>query len=215
MNDELFIEIDKFETWAQSTYNLPLDDIGGEWECSYLDWNNIYLSFKNFLQHTNPELWTKNDKRRLLYIIARDNETEFLANILSESELMVLTEESISDGHRDDKWQLATQLYKLSDKQLALKLLEKLVNDEDEYVSRRSLIELAKLSPDKTEFYAKLFWTRNKYGELDEYQKISVLHSLNAINSSQLDKYIELAKVDGRKYLVKNAKEIEHKNRYL
>lgn len=211
MQDQLFIEIDKFDHWAQSQYDIPQDDIGGEWECNYEHWDKICTAFERFILNTDPKLWTKKEKERLLYIIARDNELEDLVSILSEQALIILTEESILVGHRDDKWQLATQLYKLSDKQLALAFLEDLVDDEDEYVNRRSLMELAKLHSDKIEIYANLFWTRNKYGEMDEYQKMAVLHSLEAVNSKQLERYIEMAIDDGRPHLVKYAKGIEGK----
>ena len=47
---------------------------------------------------------------------------------------------------------------------------------------------------------------------MEEYQKIAVLHSLKAINSSHLDNYIKLAKQSGQKYLIENAEKIENKN---
>lgn len=82
------------------------------------------------------------------------------------------------------------------------------MNDEDEYVNRRSLMELAKLKSEKVEFYAERFWNKDKYGEMEEYQKIAVLHSLKTINSNLLDNYIKLAKQSGYKYLVENAEKI-------
>ena len=212
MTDQLFIEIDKFDTWAQSQFGKPQDDIGGEWECDYENWNNIYKSFENFIATTDRKTLTDKQKNRLLYIIARDNETEYLASILDDQLLTILTEHSIENGHRDDKWQLAIQLYKLEDKQKALALLEKLVNDEDEYVNRRSLMELATLKSEKVEFYAEKFWNKDKYGQAEEYQKIAVLHSLKTINSKLLDYYIKLAKQSGQKYLVENAERIESEN---
>jgi len=208
MTDQLFIEIDKFDNWAQSLFDIPQDDIGGEWECNYENWDNIYKSFESFITTVNPQSLTDDQKNRLLYIIARDNETEYLASILDNHFLTLLTEQSIKKGHRDDKWQLAVQLNKLTDRQKALKLLDSFVNDEDEYVNRRSLMELAKLKSENVEFYAEKFWHKDKYGEMEKYQKIAVLHSLKTINSKLLDNYIKLAKQSGDKYLVENAEKI-------
>ncbi len=208
MTGQLFIEIDKFDTWAQSHFNILQDDIGGEWECNYENWADIYKSFEEFILSTEPQTLTHNEKQRLLYIIARDNETEYLSSILNEQFLIILTEFSIVYGHRDDKWQLAVQIHKLADRQKAFILLEKLVNDDEEYVNRRSLMELARLKSEKVEFYADKFWYKDKYGEMEEYQKIAVLHSLKSINSKFLDNYIELAKQSGKRYLVENAEKI-------
>jgi HEAT repeat protein len=132
-----------------------------------------------------------------------------LAATLPEQALIVLSKYAIRHGNRDDKWQLATHLHRLSDRELAATLLNSFVNDEDEYVSRRALMELAKVQSEKVEYYADLFWNRNKYGDMDEYQRIAVLYALKEINSKQLDKYIRLAKQDGRRYLVENAIKIE------
>jgi len=130
MTNPLFIEIEKFDQWAQSQYNIPQDDIGGEWECNYEQWNNIYTVFEDFLHETEPSHWSHKEKERLLYIIARDNEIGRLAATLPEQALI-------------------------------------------------------------------------------EYQRIAVLYALKEINSKQLDKYIRLAKQDGRRYLVENAIKIE------
>ena len=208
MTDKIFIEIEQFENWAQSKFNLPQDEIGGEWECEYENWSDIYKSFENFISTTDPNGLTDSQKNRLLYIIARDNETEYLASILDNQFLTILTEQSIAKGHREDKWLLAVQLYKLTDRQKALTLLENLVNDNDEYVNRRSLMELANLKSEKVEFYAEKFWNKDKYGQMEEYQKIAVLHSLKTINSKLLDNYIKLAKQSGQKYLIENAEKI-------
>jgi hypothetical protein len=211
--NELFIEINKFNIWAQTQQ----DDLEGEWEWerNYNDWDKIYASFENFIRLNDSKLWTKKEKEQLLYIISRNSETGDLSNLLNENEIIVLTEEAIIKGHRDAKWQLAIQLYKLTDRKLALNFLDILVNDDEEYVNRRSLMELAKLKSDTIHFYARLFWNRNKYDEMDQYQKIAVLYSLDTIDSEQLFDYIKMAKLDGRKYLVESALKIENNRKSL
>ena len=66
------------------------------------------------------------------------------------------------------------------------------------------------LRPDCVEQFAPLFWERNCYSpELQEYQRIAVLVSLDAIHSDLLPQYLERAKQDGRSYLLEHAKRIE------
>ena len=45
--------------------------------------------------------------------------------------------------------------------------------------------------------------------ELQEYQRIAVLISLDAIHSDLLPQYLEWAKQDGQSYLLEHAKRIE------
>ncbi len=47
-----------------------------------------------------------------------------------------------------------------------------------------------------------------KTSELQEYQRIAVLISLDAIHSDLLPQYLERAKQDGRRYLLEHAKRI-------
>lgn len=42
MIDKLYLEIDKFDKWAQQHYDIPQDDIRGEWECKYKNWGTIH-----------------------------------------------------------------------------------------------------------------------------------------------------------------------------
>lgn len=124
----------------------------------------------------------------------------------NQNALTSLTEFAIIHGHRDDKWQLAVQLQTLDDTNMAIKLLEQLVMAQDEYVNRRSLMELAKLRATSVEHYCELFWNRQKYqAEDEEYQRMAVLAALKEINSTQLGRYLELARKDGREYLLKAA----------
>ena len=82
--------------------------------------------------------------------------------------------------------------------------------DTNEYVSRRALLAMPALRPDCVEQFAPLFWERNCYSlELQEYQRIAVLVSLDAIHSGLLPQYLEQAKQDGRRYLLEHAERIE------
>jgi hypothetical protein len=209
MKHKVFEEIEKFEKWFKLS-DLKEDNKEGAWD-HYPDWRNIDPLFENFIFQTDPNTWTDEEKRILLHIISLDNECMRLVKTLSNCEhaLTTLMEASIAYGSPNDKWQLALCLHKLSDKTLALQLLEKLVNDEDEYVNRRSLMEMAKLKGPMTEYYCEKFWHKNKYEAMEEYQRMAVLHALREVHSKLLPTYIELAKQDGREHLVLNARNIE------
>lgn len=200
---QLFIEIDNFERWIQTQPNAMRSELHYEY------WDRIYMTFEEFLQTTEADDWSKKEKERLLFIIAKDYETQNLTYGLNETVILTLAREAVLIGESDAKWQMALQLNKVTDKLVAFDLLEQFINDEDEYVNRRSLMEFAKWQSDKTEEYAVLFWNRNIYGEMDEYQKMAVLQALKTINSPLLETYVEQAKKDHRKYLSDYAHKME------
>jgi hypothetical protein len=209
---QIFDEIDKFDRWVKEKYgDTPQDKLYGEWEFYYGGRQAILSSFEDFLKESDPKEWTNEIKDKLLYIIVRNNETEELAEALNEEALKVLTKQAFDCSHKNAKWQLAIQLYKLADRELASEFLERFVNDKDEYVIRRALLEMAKIGSKKTEFYCEKLWHKDIFGKSEEYQRIAIIHSLYEIKSPKLAEYIKLAKDDGRKYLLKNALEIEAK----
>jgi len=53
-------------------------------------------------------------------------------------------------------------------------------------------------------------WDKDIYEDMEEFQRIAILHSLKTTQSSLLREYLNKAKEDGRKYLVQNAAEIEN-----
>lgn len=211
MGHLLFKEIAKFHLWSETYSNVTEDERGGDWECSYKNWSLIGKLFEDFLQSSAPSTWDNETIKELLYIVARDNECERLSNIVGQHQqaLKLLTTSVIHHGPGDAKWQLAVQLKKLNDLSFAEQLLEKLVQDNDEYVSRRALLTLAEIGSKKTEHYCAIAWNKD-LGDL-EHQRIAVLHSLYNINSSLLSRYLRLAKEDGSKYLLFNVDLIEKK----
>lgn len=205
----LFDEINRFQDWANEHYDPPHEALGGEWECDYTHWQIIYDAFAEFQSQQSPYTWTSDQKERLLYIIARDNEMQCLASALNQEALIVLSQTALYHAPVDAKWQLAIQLHSLDDKKLALSLLDQFLQDEDEYVVRRSLMEMARLHGDDTERYAESLWNKDKYGDMEQYQKIAVLTALHEIKSNKLPDYIRLAKQSGYEYLVQHALKLE------
>lgn len=148
--DQLFEEINRFKDWAKNYPKSNKEEhlyFDSEWECNYKNWDAIYTSFQNFIAHTNPLEWSEEETTRLLYIVARDNEDERLVDIIAENEaaLTILAQQSLLSGEKDSKWQLATRLHLLKDKNLAASLLHQYAQDQDEYVRRRASTELENL----------------------------------------------------------------------
>jgi hypothetical protein len=196
-------EVKKFKNWASA---YPVQERSGEWEDDYPYWSGLHEAAIAFLA-SSPDEWDEEDIGDLLYAIARDNEIEYLAREVAKSidTLLKLSELAIGSPERDAKWQLAAQLGDLSSrKQEAEVLLLKLVDDQDEYVSRRALLSLGSLKSSKAEELAERAW---KTG--DEYQRIAALSVLKDVASSKLPAYIEEALIDGRQYLVHNANKVQ------
>ena len=216
---ELFFHIENFNRWAKRHYSIPQDEIFGEWELNYNmirgkhSWDDIYKAFENFLETTNCHEWKPPVIRRLIYIIARDNEIGWLIKLLTKREdaLILLARQSllVDSSSAVAKWQLAVALTGISDRNLAVELLEQFVEDSDEYVVRRSLMALAEVGSDKVESLCEKLWHKDKYGEWEEYQRMAVLIALHTIKSDKLRHYLILAKEDGRQYLVAEAERIE------
>ena len=138
-------EVYKFKSWASA---YPVQERSGEWEDGYPHWSAFHKAAITFLASSSPDKWVDEDVSDLLYAIARDNEGEYLAQevALNIDALLKLSELAIASPERDAKWQLAAQLGDLSRrKQEAEALLLKLVDDHDEYVSRRALLSLGLL----------------------------------------------------------------------
>lgn len=212
--DRLLTEIEHFRAWAGTAFpGLSPAEIGGEWETEYLGWDGITAAFEDALDRRLPEEFTDEVLSQLVYIIARDNECEVLAQMASEREawFTALCRLSLSLSEPEARWQLAIRLPAMADRTMAGQLLEQFVRDQDEYVSRRAVMVMPALLPDKVEHYASIFWERNCWGELQEYQRMAVLSALADAGSPLLGKYLNMARADGRPYLVRYAEEISSK----
>ncbi|HEX8637553.1 MAG TPA: HEAT repeat domain-containing protein [Pyrinomonadaceae bacterium] len=200
-------QINQFRRWA-NTY--PIEQRSGEWECSYNGWNLLYDSFTKFLQACPVEKWNQEIIQDVLYIIARDNETEIMISdlALDTNRLLFIANAAISSSERDAKWQIAAKLGKLSSNlQDAESLLLKFVEDDEEYVRRIAFMSLGSIGSAHVEQLAEQIWNREE--EWQEYQRMAVLDALLKVNSPQLKEYLVKAVEDGRQYLVAYSRKIE------
>ena len=198
-------EVEKFKVWAAE---YPATDRTGEWECNYPAWDKFYTAVVNFIETASPADWTVDSTGDVLFAIARDNECEDFARVVAKDEdlLLRLSAFAVSFAEVDAKWQLADRLGAIKDHHSeAESLLLQLVNDPEEYVSRRALLSLGSLKSLNAEALAERAWTTG-----DQYQRIAALSVLRDIKSAKLPDYLQRAEEDGRTYLVQFAREIGH-----
>ncbi|MES2952806.1 MAG: hypothetical protein V4858_30110 [Pseudomonadota bacterium] len=169
-------------------------------------WNGLYDAAFAFVDSTRPDLWTSDEIADLLFLIAHDVH-DLVAERLAEEpgKLLAISREALRCDDPDAKWPLAVELGALHEQKTAAELiLIGFVHDEDEYVSRRALLSLAKMKSDRTESLAERAW-----GTGHLYQRIAALSALQTVSSKKLQEYVERAYEDGREYVVQNARKIE------
>ena len=144
-------------------------------------------------------------REQLLFVVARDNTEQIVAEDLLAYPKWVhaLAQVSLDFDDMDGRWQMAVALGASPYKGAAEKLLTKMNEGDDEFVSRMALLALANLGSALTEPAALRAWKTN-----DEYQRIAVLWAMYRIKSANLPKYIEAAKKDGREHLMANLAKI-------
>jgi HEAT repeat protein len=189
--EQLRLEVRHFRNWADATFP---GERYGEWETDYEDWDGLYLAAR---AATANGQWDEETRELLIYTIARDNEVELVADLLSESQLLSLADASISSGEPDAKWQLAVRLGKLTLAAEPERILLAFVVDANEYVRRRALMALAELGSPHAEPLAMDAWESG-----EQYQRMACLDALHSVASPQLSRYLDLAERDGRPYLV-------------
>jgi HEAT repeat protein len=145
---------------------------------------------------SEPDSWDSEAKKLLLYVIARDNEVEHVANLLNESQAFALAS-SWAEEEPDAKWQLAVRLGKLPMGDETEQLLVDFETDSNEYARRRAMMVLAELGYKSAEKHVAAAWNTG-----NEYQRMAALHVLERLGSPQLNDYLELASADVRQHLV-------------
>ena len=203
----------KFHQWQEITYpEKNTEEIGGEWEVDYPAWNDMFDAFCHVLTQMDAEMADSFLLDEMVYLIARANEAEgFIQETTSHHKWFeCLCRRAAASNESEAKWQFAAYLPECSCSQEVRDIILDFAKDPNEYVSRRALLAMPALRPDCVEQFAPLFWERSCYSpELQEYQRIAVLVSLDAIHSDLLPQYLERAKQDGRSYLLEHAKRIE------
>ncbi len=195
-------EVARFKAWSATLSDGPLT---GEWECDYEAWPELRESFEAFLDASHPKDWSASEEEAVLYAVARDNESELLAKVMSRfpRHLVAAARASVNSSESEAKWQLAEVLTETLPKE-AHAVLEALSDDECEYVRRRVLLLLARLRSPLVEPLVDRAWATGH-----EYQRIASLHALRDVGSARFEEFLSRAEADGRHYLVEKARRLK------
>ncbi len=143
----------------------------------------------------------------LLYVLARDNEAEHVRDHLVQtpSVLSALAIYAIKSSDADAKWQIVVSVAE-SNLPDAADLIRPFLNDEDEYVRRRSLMAYARYAPEEAEKIALQNLTA-----AFEYTRITALHVLDTVDSSHLASSVDAMENDPSEHVRHNARELREK----
>lgn len=185
-----------FQQWAGC---YPLDQRSIEWETDYEAWPELTSAYCALLDACRPDDWDQDLVDQLLYTLARDNECEVLKDelILRPVHLIALAEASTSSCEPDAKWQIADALGRIGSEHHVEPIIEHLIRDADEYVSRRALAALTRRGGANLDFWAVRAWETGH-----EYQRMVALEAFAESGSELLATYLDQAQADGRQYLV-------------
>jgi HEAT repeat protein len=201
-------ETRRFRVWADA---YPLAKRHDWWAYDYRSWQQLGDAFTRFLEACPFPTWSSEAVQTVLYVIARDNESQHHVRQVAQepARLLFLAEESLSCDEPDAKWQLAVELGNLAEHRTeAEPLLFRFSQDEDEYVRRQALMALGRLRSPLVERLVGPAWDSG-----DEYQRMAVLCALLDTASPELNEYLARADADGREYVAGYAARVRAGNR--
>lgn len=206
-------EVRIYKKWVYKHYSEMTEDTdNGEYLAPSFD--RMRESAISFVKNVEVKDISETDLDSILYCVARDNECECLADLISSQKewFKYLIERCIDSIYTTAKWQLVKRLLVYKDDSSITDWIFKYIDVDDEYTQRMSLSALSEIDYKKAEQYAIKFWERDKYkgdAYCEEYQKIMALNVLYKIKSDKLSKYIDAARQLDFVYLKENADEIE------
>lgn len=177
------------------------------WEDDYPNWNDVTKIFFRVLQELPLLHWSNDVINNMLYILARDHESEILAMELIEfpQHLLLLGQYGYNYPDYKARWQLCyylSDVYHLEPKVESI-ILHYVQKDPEEYVRRRALLSLGYIKSKYAEEYALKAWSTNL-----EYQRIAALEVLHHMNSKYLEQYLKKALNDESDFVRQNAERI-------
>ncbi|MFT3696581.1 MAG: HEAT repeat domain-containing protein [Kofleriaceae bacterium] len=138
-SEPLVAAVARFRAWADTVDNQD----GGEWECNYDRWREIYGAFDDALAEP-VDHWPHELVEVALYAIARDNENFRLVYQIPIASLAWFATRARAYPDADTRWQFAMRLGSdvIPESE---RLLLQFFDDQDEYVRRRALGSLARI----------------------------------------------------------------------
>ena len=195
-------EITRFREWAP-----PAESQHGEWECEYEHWDRLWAAAISTIGQYADTVMPPNVTDALLYVLARDNECEHVRDHLvgSPQLLSALAAHATGTKDADATWQIAVSLgeAKLEN---AAELIRPFLEDENEYVRRRSLMAFAPFAPREAERIALQNLT-----DAYEYTRIAALHVLDMIDSSHVATTLDALENDLNEYVRSSVRELREK----
>ncbi len=178
-----------------------------EWETNYPGWSIINTVFEQLMKTTDIREWDEEFIKDVLYLIAKDNECECLADILHGFPecLLFLSRHGLNYPDSDARWQLVHHLSAIyNDFSESEEIINNYYQDNNEYVRRRALLALGYIKSKYAEENALKSWETGQ-----EYQKIAALHVLYEIDSSKLRNLLINGETDTSELVKNNVKQIE------
>lgn len=207
-----------FRRWATDRYPHAAPDdcgavretLGGEWELEFDDWGALHEASIRLLAAVPPEDWTPSLEEQFFYILARDNEDEWLkAEVSKHPRLLERLVRAVGGrGDCDARWQLVVAVGSSEmPRELKLELILPFARDAHEYVRRRCLSELATLNAPQTEEFALLAW--NYEGVERPWSRMAALHALAQVRSPHFGRLKTEAMSDADPHLREYATKIK------
>jgi HEAT repeat protein len=138
-------EVDRFKEWqAAGAPDLLGMGHGSEWESNYPSWENLWNATRGIIDGASR--LDDDTIDALLFVLARDNEDERVADMLAETPEVVIRILPAALEYPDDdaRWQIAMLLPAALGERARLPL-RRLMHDPDDYVRRRAAAALQQL----------------------------------------------------------------------
>lgn len=204
---DLIIETTRFREWAGG----GLGPREGQWECDYGAWPAWHRAVLAWMDGRDPHGWSAHEIGHVLYAIARDNDSQYLAREIRKRRpdvLRFLARASLAQGEADVRWQLAVELGHLPGDEESEALLFALATDQDEYVRRRAIRALAGRGVRAAEELAWAAWHRAD--EYQEWARMSALECLSELESPRFEALLEQGLRDERPFLRQFAERLQN-----
>jgi hypothetical protein len=205
-----------FRAWADSP-EVARADRSAEWESAFPGWPAIQDAVYAFLRATPLAAASADDVAALLFLIARDNESETIAADVTETwsraDVIALAARARTEGEVEARWLLAKRVVDPPERELTdadrARLEDVLVAymaDPVEIVRRAALGSLAAIGSARTEAFALAEWAAEHADQV--WSRMNVLAVLQYLGSTHFERLRAEAAADPREDLAAYAREL-------
>ncbi|MCA8942501.1 MAG: HEAT repeat domain-containing protein [Planctomycetes bacterium] len=194
---ELRTESDRLRTWAEK-----VEDRSDAWERAYPNWIVAHAAVERFLANDpDPD---EEEIADLLFLLARDNDAHFVADLLADAQRAGLAVARAGLGYDDfeARWQIASYLGGFVDDE-SKQILRDFVEDAHEYVRRNALVSLRSRDPSFAERVAR-DWIKSEHA----YSRLAAIIVLHELGSSHLSKALRALREDPFEHVRNKVREL-------